>query len=436
MSIGLQSGQTQSQQQSLAMTPQLQQAIKILQYSNQELIDFVTGQLLENPLLEAPDLPHSHGNSYTSSAVDASQWEDKLVQQKTLRQHAEDEAGLILNTPQEKLIALYFIDGLDRYGYVRASIDDVCGITGASVKQAVAVLKKLQTMEPMGIFCRDIAECLKLQLKEQGDYTPAMRLLIDNLDLLANGDGKKLATICKVEMEVLQEMVATVRCLNPRPASDFLPEEEAIILPDIIVMPLPDGGYHVELNSDTLPKVLVNNEYSARLNQVNKQEKSYIKTCQQQADFIVKSLETRAENILKVAVEIVKRQEAFFDKGVRYLKPMVLKDIAEATNLHESTISRVTTNKYMLTARGTVPLKFFFTSSVAGITGEGVAATVVQDHIRQLIENEGKRVMSDDAIKAALDDKGITIARRTVSKYREGMGIGSSVERRKALKRL
>lgn len=436
MSIGLQSGQVQSQQQSLAMTPQLQQAIKILQYSNQELIDFVSGQLLENPLLEAPDLPHSNGSSYTSNAVDASQWEDKLVQQKTLRQHAEDEAGLLLDTAQEKLVALHFIDALDRNGYCRASIEDVSALTDVTIKQAVAILKKLQKMEPVGIFCRDIAECLELQLKEQKNYGTAMRRLIDNLDLLAAGDGKKLMAICGVELDILQEMIAEVRSLNPKPAADFIHEEDDIVLPDVLVMPLPNGGYHVELNSDTLPKVLVNNDYSAKLDHVNKQEKTYIKTCQNQADFIVKSLETRAENILKVALEIVTRQEAFFDKGVRYLKPMVLKDIAEATGLHESTVSRVTSNKYMLTARGTVPLKFFFTSSVAGITGEGVAATAVQDHIRQLIDNEGTRVMSDDALKAALDDKGITIARRTVSKYREAMGIGSSVERRKALKRL
>jgi RNA polymerase sigma-54 factor len=337
--------------------------------------------------------------------------------------------------PAQKLIGQYLIGLMDENGYVPADLSGIGDKLGASAAEVERVLTVLQGLDPPGICARNLAECLAIQLKERQRFDPAMQALVANLDLLARRDLPALRRICAVSDEDLSDMIAEIRQLNPKPGLAFGSVLVHPIVPDIFVRPAGDGSFAVELNSDTLPKVLINQIYHAKVTRCarNEQERAYLSECLQNATWLVRALDQRAKTILKVASEIVRQQDGFFAHGVRYLRPLNLKMIAAAIGMHESTVSRVTANKYMATNRGIFELKYFFTSAIpAANGGESHSAEAVRHHIRELIAAEAAdRVLSDDCIVGRLRNAGIDIARRTVAKYREGMRIPSSVQRRR-----
>lgn len=297
-----------------------------------------------------------------------------------------------------------------------------------------AVLQVMQGFEPTGVFARSLAECLALQLKDVDRYDPAMQALIENLDLLARGDHARLRKLCGVDQEDLAEMIAEIKALDPRPALTFEGEVAQPVVPDVLMRPDGKGGWIVELNSDTVPRVLVNSDYYAQISSHvrSKKEREYLNERLQSANWLVKALHQRATTILKVASEIVRQQDAFFRKGVEHMKPLTLRDIATEIEMHESTVSRVTSNKYIATPRGTFELKYFFTAAIAGADGTAHSAEAVRHRIKLLIDAESsQQILSDDTIVELLRKDGVDIARRTVAKYREAMRIPSSVQRRR-----
>jgi len=499
------------QTHSLVMTPQLQQAIKLLQLSNMELATFVEGELERNPLLEraesddsnGEDRPAENGDARSENGSDASSgdsgesddWVDLeagndsgraddldadpqdmfpdsenfvpgavtdsgwsgltqgprgdsdeganleayVAEEKTLRDQLSEQLVLSFSDPAQRLIGQHIIDMTDETGYLRGDLDGLAELLGAPMDLVEETLAVMQTFEPCGVFARDLRECLTLQLKEQDRCDPAMAALIDNLHLLATHDLVALKRAAHVSDEDLCDMIAEVKRLNPKPGLKYGSTPAQPIVPDVLVRSLPDGSYHVELNSDTLPRVLVNQTYYATVSKspLRKEDKSYLVDCLQTANWLVKSLDQRARTILKVAQEIVRQQDGFFTYGVRHLRPLNLKTVADAISMHESTVSRVTANKYMATNRGLFELKYFFTSAIAA-TGEGDfhSSEAVRHRIREMIDAEAAAdVLSDDKIVDRLKDDGIDIARRTVAKYREALGIPSSVQRRR-LKRI
>ena len=489
------------QSQALVMTPQLMQAIKLLQLSNLDLVAYVEAELEQNPLLDrgaederAPgepegvptsDLPAAEGETWSATesapsgntveeALDTrvedsfpdhveaaparaaegpagySEWasvgaggrddadynlESFVPAETTLADWLREQLTLAISNPARRMIGRYLIDLVDEAGYLGGDLAGVAERLGTSVKEVEAVLGILQTFDPPGICARDLAECLTLQLKERDRFDPAMQALITRLDLLAKRDFAALKKICGVGEEDLADMIAEIRHLNPKPGLAFGSAIVQPIVPDVFVRPGPDGGWIVELNSDTLPKVLVNQTYYAEVSATVRRdtEKSYLAECLQSATWLVRALDQRARTILKVSNEIVRQQDGFFAHGVEHLRPLNLKTVAEAISMHESTVSRVTSNKYMATSRGIFELKYFFTSAIAAAHGgEAHSAEAVRHRIKQLIDAETPAdVLSDDTIVDKLRTAGIEIARRTVAKYREAMRIPSSVQRRR-----
>jgi RNA polymerase sigma-54 factor len=483
------------QGQGLVITPQLQQAIKLLQMSNLELEVFVEAELERNPLLarderdnEADDGPHDESPAPAEHAADAEaradldtthdeaspgeratgdapevadvggavDWskagsggsfdhdgegmESSLSREKTLTEHLQDQLSASGLTPVEGVVAGLLIDAVDEAGYLRAEVDEVAERLGCAVELVEKVLAVVQGFDPVGVAARDVRECLMIQLKDQNRYDPAIGALLDNLPLLAKRDLAALKKICGVDDEDLRDMVAEIRGLTPRPGAAFPGGEAATpVAPDVFVREGPGGLWHVELNSDTLPRLLLDQRYHARVSGQSKtdQEKTFVSDCLAQANWLMKSLDQRARTILKVSSEIVRQQDAFLAYGVQHLRPLNLKTVADAIGMHESTVSRVTSNKYMSTPRGLFEMKFFFTSSIASSEGgEAHSAESVRDKIKKLIETESKEadVHSDDRIVEILKTAGVDIARRTVAKYREAMRIPSSVDRRRMLK--
>ena len=479
------------QSQSLVMTPQLMQSIRLLQYTHAELERFIDGEIERNPLLERADPQEETGGGAEAAAaeenwseeppawsaeaisekLDASlenlfpddpgrterlgpdlsmQWksaaggggraetfdmEDMAAAKVTLRDHVGEQIALTLADPAARLIAAELADGLDETGYLRADLAEVATRLGADPAAAASVLAACQTFDPAGIFARDLGECLSLQLAVRDRLDPAMRALIANLDLLARRDFQALKRLCGVDEEDLLDMLAEIRTLDPRPGAAFSSSVSDAIVADVEVRPASDGTWAVELNPETLPRVLVDNVYYAEVagRAKDQAEKDFLSECLQNANWLTRSLDQRARTILKVASEIVRRQDAFLVHGVRHLKPLNLKTVAEAIGMHESTVSRVTANKYLLTPRGVFELRYFFTAAIASAEGgEAHSSEAVRDRIRQLIEEEPPRaVLSDDTIVDLLKTSGIDIARRTVAKYRETMNIPSSVQRRR-----
>jgi RNA polymerase sigma-54 factor len=486
------------QTHALVMTPQLMQAIKLLQLSNLDLARYVEQELERNPLLERADedqetgrqdekehaagrpppddVPHTREHlssarqreqspvrldhvpvadsgqvgSRATGDVGArySEWtvnggaargdynlEGFVAAETTLAEHLAAQLALAAADSAQKLIGQYLIGLIDENGYLPADLAGAGEKLGASPADVERALGILQGFDPPGICARNLAECLAIQLKERDRFDPAMQALVANLDMLARRDMVALRKICGVTDEDLADMIAEIRELNPKPGLAFGAVLVQSIVPDIFVRATADGGFAVELNSDTLPKVLIDQSYHAKVTRTarNDQERAYLAECLQNATWLVRALDQRAKTILKVAAEIVRQQEGFFTAGVRYLRPLNLKTIAEAIGMHESTVSRVTANKYMATSRGIFELKYFFTSAIAAANGgEAHSAEAVRHQIRELIAAEQPdRVLSDDSIVEQLRNSGIDIARRTVAKYREGMRIPSSVQRRR-----
>ncbi|WP_315702196.1 MULTISPECIES: RNA polymerase factor sigma-54 [unclassified Bradyrhizobium] len=507
------------QSQSLVMTPQLMQAIKLLQLSNLDLATFVEDELERNPLLEraadgpeAPvagehtaeraefsdaeggndDFAEASGSgesfepaqedwmnrdlgsraeieqtldtgldnvfseepaeaaarnaqdapptTYTEWGGGASSDEDYNLEafvaaETTLSDHLAEQAAVAFTAPADRMIGQYLIDLVDEAGYLPVDLGQAAERLGAEQADVEAVLGVLQTFDPPGICARNLSECLAAQLRELDRYDPAMQALIEHLDLLAKRDFAALRKLCGVDDEDLVDMIGEIKRLDPKPGLKFGTTRTQTMVPDVYVRPGPDGGWLVELNSDTLPRVLVNQVYYTELSKkIGKDgDKSYFTDCLQNATWLVRALDQRARTILKVATEIVRQQDGFFTHGVAHLRPLNLKAVADAIQMHESTVSRVTANKYMATNRGTFELKYFFTASIASADGgEAHSAEAVRHHIKQLIDaEEPSAILSDDTIVEKLRAAGIDIARRTVAKYREAMRIPSSVQRRR-----
>lgn len=482
------------QTQSLVITPQLQQAIKLLQLSSVELAEYIEQELESNPLLEADEtgegsvLAESAGNADERSDTDlsvidavdgqterpldiestiednepaladdgggtidtanAEVWgngagdgerpdlESTLADLPDLRSHLVHQVNLSFADAKDRFVGMYLIDQLDESGYLRVSLEDAAAQLGVELQTVATILAVLQRFDPTGIFARDLKECLRLQLEDRDRYDPAMAAFVENLELLAARDLKKLRDVCGVSLEDLQDMIAEVRALDPKPALRFERPVNDAVIPDVIMTPRPDGGWRVELNSDTLPRVLVNRKYMADVTKAmgtNKADKAFLAERLQSANWLVKALHQRAETILKVATELVKQQQEFFRHGVTHLRPLILRDVADVIEMHESTVSRVTTNKYMSTPRGIFELKYFFTQSLPSASGaEAHSAEAVRHRIKVLIDGEAATdVLSDDRIVEILRTDGVEVARRTVAKYRDSLNIPSSVQRRR-----
>jgi RNA polymerase sigma-54 factor len=502
------------QGQSLVMTPQLLQAIKLLQYSSVELAAFVEEELERNPLLEraedgpdpiptgidalaasqaaeapaefagdpgeadwsSPQLAVSSeglaeslgtevenafdGDRDLSPAVEqnkleamglsdsawsgvgggestgeASNIEAYVAGQTTLAEFLGEQLALATNDPVERMIGLAVIDAIDEAGYLRESAEEIADRLGASLERVEKVIALVQTFEPTGIGARDLAECIALQLREQDRFDPAMQAMVANLALVARRDFPALRKICGVDDEDLKDMLAEIRRLDPKPGRAFGGAPVQPVAPDVIVRAARDGSWLIELNSEALPRVLVNQTYAATVSRKGgpDEDRTFLSQCLQTANWLTKSLEQRARTILKVSTEIVRRQDAFLAQGVEHLRPLNLKNIADAVGLHESTVSRVTSNKYMATPRGLFELKYFFTASIAAHGGgDAHSAEAVRFKIKQMIDAEASdAILSDDAIVDRLKAQDIDIARRTVAKYRESLRIPSSVERRR-----
>ncbi|MEZ5667401.1 MAG: RNA polymerase factor sigma-54 [Alphaproteobacteria bacterium] len=485
------------QSQSLVMTPQLQQAIKLLQLSNLELGAYVEAELERNPLLEreddlaarepdaqprassAADTMAAAGESIISSReapLDTdfgSVWgedggsdsavgggdglyaawgfgagrsgsfdddgftpDQNLARAPSLRDHLTEQLTVDVADRMMRAVGAHLIDSLDDSGWLTTPLETIAERLGCERATVEATLARLQQFDPPGIFARTLAECLELQLRERNRFDPAMAALLANLDLLAARNSKALMRICGVDAEDLAEMVAEIRQLNPKPALAFGDDAVQAVIPDVLMRPAADGGWHVEVNAETLPRVLVNATYYARIrkNARGSADREFLTDQLNSANWLVKALHQRATTILKVASEIVAQQDGFFRYGVSHLKPLILRDIADAIGMHESTVSRVTTNKFIATPRGLFELKYFFTAAIQGSDGDSVSAEAVRHRIRGLVDGEtAATVLSDDQIVAALRNDGVMIARRTVAKYRDAMRIPSSVQRRRSL---
>jgi RNA polymerase sigma-54 factor len=395
-----------------------------------------SGETVSRPGADAPP-PYSEWAGVGSGGRDDNDYnlEAFVSAETTLADYLAEQLMLAISDPAQRMIGQYLIDLVDEAGYLTGDLASVADKLGASLADVEAVLAELQGFDPPGVFARNLNECLAIQLRERDRFDPAMQQLVGHLDLLARRDAAALKKVCGVDEEDLTEMIAEVRRLNPKPGLAFGSTIVQPIVPDVFVRPGPDGGWLVELNSDTLPKVLVNQRYHSEVSRTarNDNEKSYLAECLQTATWLIRALDQRARTILKVATEIVRQQDGFFAHGVQHLRPLNLKTVADAISMHESTVSRVTANKYMATNRGIFELKYFFTSAIAASDGgEAHSAEAVRHRIRRLIEDESSDgVLSDDVIVKVLKDSGIDIARRTVAKYREAMRIPSSVERRR-----
>jgi RNA polymerase sigma-54 factor len=491
--------------QQLVMTPQLQQAIRLLQLSNLELGQFVEAELERNPLLEIDESPETAAASgereaepestheKQNGAADEDTWLDLgkpvpdstapldtdydnvfsndanvnpagadtpdsgwaslreragsfnggeepnpeafVSSEPTLRDHLNEQLPLAITDQVQRLIGHHLIDMVDEAGYLHADLEQLATKLGAPLGMVERVLETLQTFDPPGVFARSLAECLALQLKDKNRYDPQIGALLDNLHLLAAHNITALKKAVGADAEDLADMIEEIKRLNPKPGLRFGSVQVQPVVPDILVRAAADGSWIIELNSETLPRVLVNRNYFTQVSKTTRTEKDkgYLLECLQTANWLVKSLDQRARTILKVAEEIVRQQDGFFTHGVQHLRPLNLKTVADKISMHESTVSRVTSNKYMATPRGIFELKYFFTSAIASAgDGESHSSEAVRHRIKQMIDGErAQSVLSDDKIVDKLRSEGVDIARRTVAKYRESMRIPSSVQRRR-----
>ncbi|MGR6432246.1 RNA polymerase factor sigma-54 [Rhizobium sp. PAMB 3174] len=372
----------------------------------------------------------------SSEGSDGYDLEDFVAGQVSLRDHLSQQIPFVLTTPRERIAADHMVDLLDDAGYLQESTDSIASRLGMDLVFIEKVLAALQTLDPPGIFARSLSECLAIQLKLLDRYDPAMEAFVVNLDLLARRDFASLKKICGVDEEDLIDMLSEIRKLNPKPASNFDRNPVEAIVPDVIVREAPSGGWAIELNPETLPRVLVNQGYYAEVSKgraCKSEDQAFLSECLQNANWLTRSLDQRARTIMKVASEIIRQQDGFLTHGVDALRPLNLKTVADAIKMHESTVSRVTSNKYMLTPRGLFELKYFFTVSIGSSEGgDNHSAEAVRNRIKVMIAQEAPdAVLSDDDIVERLKGGGIDLARRTVAKYREAMNIPSSVQRRR-----
>lgn len=377
----------------------------------------------------------AYGGSGGSFEDGSEGFESSLTSELSLRDHLSAQLDLAMTDPAERLIGSHLIDAVDDSGYLGESVPEIAERLGVTVDKVEHVLGVIQGFDPSGVGARDVRECLSIQLRERDRFDPAMQALVANLHLVAKRDFSALKRICGVDDEDIADMVAEIRRLDPKPGRGFGGSAAETVVPDVFIRPAPDGSWLVDLNPDTLPRVLINQTYHARVSKAarNDLDKAFIAECLQTANWLTRSLEQRARTILKVASEIVRQQDGFFAHGVEHLRPLNLKTVADAIGMHESTVSRVTSNKYLICSRGVFEMKYFFSAAIAATGyGEAHSAEAVRFRIKQMIDDEApSEVLSDDAIVVRLKEGGIDIARRTVAKYRESLRIPSSMERRR-----
>lgn len=483
------------QTQTLVMTPQLRQAIKLLQFSNLEVARFVEEELERNPLLErdesaefpaaeraAPDqvpervsevadaaqltraetlpadgaapLDADLADVYDAGGVadgapasplisgrggardfeaDERGIEDIADRRRPLREHLGEQLRLSFADPVDRMIGAHLVALLCPAGRLTADPVAIADAMAIPLERVEAVRARMMRFDPVGLFARDLKECLAAQLAENNRLDPAMAALLDHLDLLARRELRRLMVVCGVDSEDLAEMIGEIRGLDPKPAANYEAAPVQLIVPDIMMRPSTDDAWIIELNPETMPRLLVNEQFYARVApRARKEDRLFLAEHLSSANWLVRSLQQRAQTILKVAAEIIRQQDGFMRRGVAHLRPLILRDIAEAVEMHESTVSRVTANKYIATPRGIFELKYFFTTAISGTDGESHSAEAVRYRIRALIDAEpADEVLSDDAIVLALRDAGVDIARRTVAKYREALRIPNSVQRRR-----
>jgi RNA polymerase sigma-54 factor len=482
------------QTQTLVMTPQLRQAIKLLQYSNLEVSAFVEEELERNPLLErdetqdapaaeraaidqvaprsdgvtdaaqaagtdalpsaeAGPLDMEHAETYDpggpSDGVQFASFDGRRGSldfaddergieafgdvRPPLREHLGEQLRLTFADPVDRMIGAHLIALLCPAGRLTAAPAAIAEAMALPLARVEAVRHRMMRFDPAGLFARDLKECLAAQLAERDRLDPAMQTLLDNLPLLAARDLRRLMAVCGVDSEDLADMITEVRALDPKPAANYDDTPPQVVVPDLLMRALPDDTWLIELNPDTVPRVLVNERFYARVApRARKEERVFLTERLANANWLVRSLQQRAHTILKVAAEIIRQQDGFLQHGVAHLRPLILRDIAEAVEMHESTVSRVTANKFIATPRGTYELKYFFTTAIQGTGGESHSAEAVRHRIKLLIEAEpAAEVLSDDAIVTMLRREGVDIARRTVAKYREALRIPNSAQRRR-----
>jgi RNA polymerase sigma-54 factor len=472
------------QSQQLVMTPQLRQSIQMLQMSNIELGAYLVEAVEANPLLaladgaaapaiadapapdpapvetglagvddamraadpaaiattfdtggenlfeaDSPVMPMARGGP----AVDALDGETPIAATVTLTQHVTAQLALMRLDRQTRLVAELLANELDDAGYLRIHPDDAAARLGVAPAVVRAASAALRACEPTGVGARDLADCLALQLVERDRLDPAMARLIENLALVPTVPAAQLAALCGVDAEDLRDMLIEIRALDPKPGLRFGAQAADPVTPEILVLPDGAGGWRVRLNPETTPRLLIDRSYAAKVSAC-RETRLFLSECAQSASWLRRSLDQRARTIIAVGAEIVRAQAGFLERGVAGLKPMTLRDVAEAVGVHESTVSRVAANKHLACPRGVFALKFFFTTALASTAegGDSLSATAVRDRIRALVAAEPPgRPLSDDQIVATLSAEGVEVARRTVAKYREALRIPSSVERRR-----
>ncbi|TMM46618.1 RNA polymerase factor sigma-54 [Qipengyuania marisflavi] len=466
------------QSQSLVMTAQLQQAIKLLALSNLEIETFIADALEANPLLDmgevrreagadTPPEPGEHDSSpdfggegaldVDASALDPEaapgdlgDWsqaasaggsggelpdlENRAAEEPTLAEHLSEQIGPAARDSREAIVAARIVGDIDEAGYFIGDLRAIAHDLGVPLAETERALTLIQTFDPTGVGARSLSECLALQAKEADRYDPCMARLIDNLDLVAAGDVTRLKRMCDVDDEDFADMLAELRQFDPKPGCRYGGCGESAVVPDVLITEGRSGGWDIRLNEASLPRLVVNREYYVELKAGahDKATKAWLNEQLGEADWLIRALDQRQKTILKTAAEIVKRQEGFLREGVSAMRPLTLREVAEGIEMHESTVSRVTSNKYLACPRGTFELKYFFSSGVGAADGEGASSEAIKARIKAHCDGEdAKKVLSDQALVDLLAAEGFDLARRTVAKYREAIGLGSSAQRRR-----
>ncbi|RJL20013.1 RNA polymerase factor sigma-54 [Pectobacterium polaris] len=467
--------------QQLAMTPQLQQAIRLLQLSTLELQQEIQLALESNPLLEQTD-QHDEIESFEKADSDSLDTGEALEQRdmpeelpldatwdeiysagtpsgtgtdyrdeelpiyqgettQTLQDYLMWQVELTPFSDTDAAIATSIVDAVDNTGYLTVPLQDILESIGdddVTLEEVEAVLKRVQRFDPVGVAARDLRDCLLVQLSQFADDTPRLieaRLIVsDHLDLLANHDFRSLIRITRLKEDVLKEALALIQSLDPRPGQSINTGESEYVIPDVLIRKV-QGVWVVELNTDSVPRLQINQQYAALGNSVrNDSDGQFIRSNLQEARWLIKSLESRNDTLLKVTRSIVEQQQDFFEQGEEFMKPMVLADIAQAVDMHESTISRVTTQKFLHSPRGIFELKYFFSSHVNTDSGGEASSTAIRALVKKLIAAENPvKPLSDSKLTALLSDQGIIVARRTVAKYRESLSIPPSNQRKQLI---
>ncbi|WP_439533398.1 RNA polymerase factor sigma-54 [Polymorphobacter sp.] len=466
MAIGPRLELRQSQQ--LVMTPQLQLAIKLLTLTNIELETYIAEQLDQNPLLtagapedgaaaiadaEPAPAPRQEPLNLVTASTELSMggiapgelplpepgqpgegtdFDRFAGAEASLAETLLAQAGVSFSG-ERLVIAGHIIDHIDETGYLTLDIETIARRLGVLPPAVASVLDVLQRFDPSGVGARSLAECIAIQAREADRYDPAMAILIDNLDLVARGDIAALMRLCALDREDVMDMIRELRGYDPKPGLRYGSDPANSVVADVLVHQDGEGNWHVELNQATLPRLIIDRDYHATLaRDGSKATNGFLSECLSDANWLMKALDQRARTIVKVAGEIVRHQQGFFESGVSALKPLTLRQVADAIEMHESTVSRVAANKYLSCDRGLFELRWFFASGVSAGDGEAASAIAVKDRIARLIAAEGAQVLSDDNLVDRLQAEGFDIARRTVAKYREALGLGSSIARRRA----